>query len=116
MQHRLPLGGAQLDAVPQRQAWRLPPQRMASHAGRRTAYGDPRNTMGGTMGATHPQTFTLTARALAAVRAQTWTSAQLTILDMAIDAICDGYADEYPRFDAERFKTLAHYYRGRIHD
>lgn len=66
------------------------------------------------MGTSHPPTFTTIARALASVRTRCWTSAQLSILDMLIDALADDLHDINPRFDAERFKTLAHYRRGRI--
>jgi hypothetical protein len=66
------------------------------------------------MGTSHPPTYTTVARALASVRTLTWTSAQLSILDLLINALADDLYEINPRFNPEQFKTLAHYRRGRI--
>ena len=63
-----------------------------------------------------PPVYTVIAKAFASVRTACWTTAQLTILDQLIDAVCDDVHEINPRFDAERFKIVAHYYRDRIID
>lgn len=63
--------------------------------------------------ATPPRTYWTVAIALKAVRTHVWTSAQLSILDVAIDAICDGLHEINPRFDSSYFKTVAGYRTGR---
>lgn len=58
-------------------------------------------------------TYSIVARALADTRSRTWCAAQLTILDMAIDAIADELADANPKFDTDLFRVRCkhHYYR-----
>lgn len=66
------------------------------------------------MGSPYPPTFTRIAQAFASIRTQCWTTAQMSILDMLIDALADDLHDLNPRFNPELFKTVAHYRRGRI--
>lgn len=61
-----------------------------------------------------PATYTTIARALKSVRALAWTTAQLTMLNMLIDMLADDLWDLNPRFDVERFKTMAGYAIGDI--
>jgi hypothetical protein len=70
--------------------------------------------MDSAMAVTYPPIYTTIAKAFASVRTTCWTTAQLSILDMLIDAVCDDIYDINPRFDAERFRTVAKYRYGRI--
>jgi hypothetical protein len=54
-------------------------------------------------------TYTIIARALADMRSNAWCSAQLTILDMAIDAISTELADANPRFSEDLFRIRCKY-------
>lgn len=64
-----------------------------------------------TPGAVVP-TFTIVATVLASTRNYAWTSAQLSILDIAIDSMCDDLAEANPRFNAELFRKTARYRYG----
>lgn len=66
----------------------------------------------GTVPASPPPVYTVVANALASVRAQTWTSAQVTALDAVIAMLADDFEQIHPRFNKERFMTLAHFRQG----
>lgn len=61
-----------------------------------------------------PATYSTIARALKSARADVWTSAQLWVLDRVIDMLCDDLWDLNPRFNSERFKTMAGYAVGTV--
>lgn len=54
-------------------------------------------------------TYTIVARALADMRVRCWSSSQLVMLDMAVDAIADGLAEVNPKFDTELFRVRSKY-------
>ncbi len=61
----------------------------------------------------YPQTYTTIANALKYVRYHSWNSSQLWTLDRLIDELSEDFSEINPRFNAEQFKTMAHYYRDR---
>lgn len=61
-----------------------------------------------------PATYSTIARVMKSARADAWTSAQLWMLDRVIDMLCDDLWDLNPRFDSERFKTMAGYAVGTV--
>jgi hypothetical protein len=65
-------------------------------------------------GSRPPATYSTIARSLRSARADAWTSAQLWVLDRVIEMLCDDLWDLNPRFDSERFKTMAGYAIGTV--
>lgn len=59
-----------------------------------------------------PPVYTVVARALKMVRAQTWTAAQVTVLDTVIAMLADDFQQIHSRFDRERFMSLAGFRQG----